>query len=37
MNMERRNSSNWRKYKVIIAGAIGAILGILAYTNNWLG
>lgn len=24
-------------YFVFIGGAIGAVLGILAYTNNWLG
>jgi len=22
---------------VVLAGAVGAILGILAYTQNWLG
>lgn len=25
------------EYKIIIAGLVGGILGIIAYTNNWLG
>ncbi|WP_110943181.1 CrcB family protein [Inediibacterium massiliense] len=41
--MKKEKSSDLKKndqkalLNVIIAGLIGAILGIVAYTNNWLG
>lgn len=33
--MDGKEDKNYTK--VVIAGLIGALLGILAYTNNWLG
>ncbi|SFB43557.1 hypothetical protein SAMN04488528_105514 [Clostridium frigidicarnis] len=36
--MDREKSKDRKTYfKVIVSALIGAVLGILAYTNNWLG
>ncbi|MGF7059935.1 hypothetical protein [Brassicibacter mesophilus] len=43
MDTEKKNSIDLKKceheiyFKVVIAGLIGGIFGIIAYTNNWLG
>lgn len=38
MDIEKEKNSNCKTYsKIVICGIIGAILGIIAYTNNWLG
>ena len=35
--MDEKKNKQKNYFNVAIAGAIGALLGIIAYTNNWLG